>query len=182
MITVRKSQSADSRSAKSMPTLDELQQATESHIGDVGKGTEFIASLLIGRGKKHDHTKMENMEEYHAALVSGKIKETPWYQKHITEERHHLKSHVPEDVNLIDVMEHLIDCTMAGLTRSGEIYDIDISPDVLVLACQNTVELIKNNTRVEDNKSDTDILNSPIGRDFMKSVYRYGDCIRSTEM
>lgn len=56
-------------------------------------------------------------------------------------------------MNLIDVIEHVIDCTMAGLTRSGEVYDTDISPEVLQLAVQNTVELLKLNTTVVDSKN-----------------------------
>ena len=171
MIEIKKSINADSRSATKPPTIDELRTATESHRSDVCAAMGFISNLTIERSKLHDHTKMENMEEYHAALNSGKIKETPWYQKHITEERHHLKSHVPDDVNLIDVMEHLCDCTMAGLARSGVVYDIDISPEVLVLACQNTVEMLKENTTVVEGDND-DLMNHPVGVDFMKTSYR----------
>lgn len=167
MINVKKSPAADSRTAETSPTIDELRDSTISHIGDVSNGMNFIASLITERSKQHDHTKLENMEEFHAALNSGKIKDTPWYDKHITEERHHLKSHVPEDVTLIDVIEHLVDCTMAGLTRSGSIYDVDLSAELLVLACNNTVEMIKQNVNVVEDSGD--ILQQAIGRDFMKN-------------
>ena len=49
---------------------------------------------------------------------------------------------------------------MAGLARSGEVYDIDISPDVLILATQNTVELLKKNIVVVD--PDKDILDEEV--------------------
>lgn len=148
MIEVVKSPNADSRTADPSAGVSELRDSTASHIRDVAKGLEFLAEMLEQRGEDHDHTKMQNIDEFNAALKSGHIKETPWYQKHITEERHHLKSHVPEDVNLIDVLEHLVDCTMAGLTRSGEIFDTDILPEVLTVAVQNTVELLKKNIHV----------------------------------
>lgn len=157
MITIRKSPNADSRTAKSNLTMKELQVSTQRHQGDVERGLTLMGSLVTNRGVYHDHTKTKNMEEYYAALTGSNIKESEWYNKHITEERHHLKSHVPDDVNLIDVMEHLVDCTMAGLARSGEIYDTDISPDVLVLACQNTVEFLKNNITVIDDEKPMDV-------------------------
>lgn len=148
MIEITKSPNADSRSADPNADLMELTKSTRSHIDDVNKGLNLIAEMLVDRGLKHDNTKMSAMEEFNAALKSGKIKESEWYKRHITEERHHLKSHVPDDVTLIDVIEHLVDCTMAGLTRSGTIYDIDLSPELLQLAAQNTVELLKDNTVV----------------------------------
>lgn len=148
MIEITKSPNADSRTSKDELTVDELRKSTEIHIKDVSKGLGFIAELIQSRGAFHDHTKIDMMDEFYAALTSGKIKETNWYQKHITEERHHLKSYVHNDITLVDVIEHVVDCTMAGLARSGDVYDIDLSPDVLVLAVNNTVELLKKNTRV----------------------------------
>lgn len=150
MIIAHKSPNADSRTADPAAGKEELLASTTSHIADVENGLRFIGELIIRRGAEHDHTKTEMIDEFYQALKSGHIKDTVWYNHHITAERHHLKSHVPEDVTLVDVIEHLIDCTMAGLTRSGQIYDTDIDPDVLRLACQNTVNLIKMNTRVID--------------------------------
>lgn len=150
MITIYKSPNADSRSANSPITPVSLRSDTVSHMKDVDKGIKFICNELEKRAKSHDHTKIEHIDDFCDALNSGKIKESDWYQLHIMEERHHLKSHVPDDVNLIDVIEHLVDCTMAGLARSGEIYDVDLLAETLQLAAQNTVELIKANTQVID--------------------------------
>lgn len=160
MIEVTKSPNADSRTATPGTSTDELMRSTELHIGDVSKGLNFFAELLIKAGSQHDHTKTDSIDEFSAALSSGHVKETKWYKRHITEERHHLKSNVPDDVNLIDVIEHLVDCTMAGLTRSGTIYDVDIFPEVLQLAAQNTVELLKKNVKVVE--ATTDVGDEPI--------------------
>lgn len=65
-------------------------------------------------------------------------------------ERHHLNDSVPEDVNLVDVLEMVIDCTVAGLARSGEVYDITIPQEVLEQAIDNTKQLIINNTEVQE--------------------------------
>lgn len=148
MINIHKSPEADSRSATEPLTPVKLRSSTVSHMKDVEAGLNFLAYQLKEKGKHHDHTKIEHLDDFFKVLTSGKVKESDWYKLHITEERHHLKSNVPNDVNLLDVIEHLVDCTMAGLTRSGEIYDIDLSPEVLQLAAQNTVELIKNNVRI----------------------------------
>ena len=150
MINVKKAMNADSRTASYNLTIEDLTNDTKSHINNVSKGMDFIASQLIVRGSIHDNTKLNSMNQFYDAIKSNNIKNTFWYQMHIINERHHLKSHVPDDVNLIDVIEHLVDCTMAGLTRSGSIYDVDISPDVLTKAIANTVELLKNNTYVEE--------------------------------
>ena len=160
MISIVKSPNADSRSATGPLTVETLTASTNNHINDVANALNFLADLIRARGPQHDHTKIENMNDFCAALNSGKVKESNWYQLHITEERHHLKSRVPEDVNLIDVMEHVADCCMAGLARSGEIYDLDLPSDLLQLAIKNTVELLKNNTKIVD--QEVDILDQKI--------------------
>lgn len=148
MITIKKSPNADSRTAKGPVDTETLSESTMMHINDVRSAMSFIRKILQHKANNHDHTKMENLEDFCTALNSGHIKDTAWYQMHITEERHHLKSNVPEDVNLLDVIEHIVDCTMAGMARSGEVYDVDIDTNVLILAVQNTVKLLKDNTEV----------------------------------
>lgn len=74
-----------------------------------------------------------------------------WAKLHYEElERHHLRRYCPEDVTLIDVIEMLCDCVAAGMARSGEVYDVDISADVLLKATKNTVEMLKNSVTVVD--------------------------------
>ena len=144
---IKRSVNADSRSATDK-SIESLTKDTKSHINDVCNCMKWLSDLINDQAHKHDHTKLDMIDEFHRALNSGHIKDTPWYNKHITMERHHLKSYVPDNVNLIDIIEHISDCCMAGLARSGTIYDIDIDPDILLLAVKNTVDLIKNNTTV----------------------------------
>ena len=73
-----------------------------------------------------------------------------WYPMHVTTERHHLLSYCPDDVNIIDVLEMIVDCTLAGLTRSGTIRPVELNDEILKKAVDNTVQLIKNMVEVVD--------------------------------
>jgi hypothetical protein len=48
---------------------------------------------------------------------------------------------------------------MAGLARSGDIYDDDLSPELLSKALKNTVKLFRDNTEVDGGD---DLLSTPI--------------------
>ena len=163
MIEITKEPNADSRTAKQDFNKDNLKKATEAHIKHVNCGLKLIVDMLIEAGKKHDNTKLSNFSDFFEALNSGKVKESNWYQNHITKERHHLIANVPNDVTLVDVIEHLVDCVMAGMSRSGEIYDVELSSEVLQLAHKNTVELLKKNIKVIDSEKN-DILDTKISK------------------
>ncbi len=154
MIKITREPNADSRTAKPGYTKEDLKKATKVHIEDINKGMKFFSDMLMESAKKHDNTKLSNFNDFFEALQSNKVKESNWYKKHITEERHHLSSNVPNDVNLVDVMEQIVDCVMSGMSRSGTVYDVDLPMDVLKLAYQNTVELLKKNITVEETKKD----------------------------
>lgn len=155
MITVKHSPEADTRTAQYMPTKDELLKATMFHIKDVQNGCEFFAQKLIDAGKKHDHTKIEYLQEFFDDFVgraedTRSFKQKSWWQKHLTE-RHHLNDRVPPDVNLIDVMEMIIDCTMAGAARNGAVFDVKINSAVLERAVRNTQEMLEKEIVVKEN-------------------------------
>lgn len=65
--------------------------------------------------------------------------------------RHHLlqPDGVPTDVNLIDVLDMIVDCVMAGMSRTGTVYPLTITDEVLRTAFSNTVDLLKNKIVVE---------------------------------
>ena len=113
----------------------------------------MISEILKDQVAEHDHTKIDYIDEYYDNFSSGRqgaeFKKLSWWQKHMTE-RHHLNDSVPDDVNLIDVLEMVIDCTVAGLARSGEVYPISIPDDVLVRAIENTKNLIIDSVEVID--------------------------------
>lgn len=158
MIEIKRNVNADSRTAETKP-IDPviLRAATIEHMADVKKGLLYFAQKLNEAGTIHDYTKLAFFKEFHETISSdAPVKESAWYKQHITLERHHLMSNVPDDVTLIDIFEHLVDCVMAGLARSGNVYDITLPDDILQKAHQNTIKLLMDNVKVvEESSNDT---------------------------
>lgn len=75
-----------------------------------------------------------------------------WWDRHKKLNRHHLleAEGIPEDVNLVDVLDMIADCVMAGMARSGSVYPVNLSSEILVRAFQNTVDLLKAEVVVSD--------------------------------
>lgn len=153
MINIKKSQNADSRTMIGKPNKEELLKNSIQHIGDVQKGMAFMATKIIEAGAIHDHTKISGIDDffdsYSRGLTNDEFKAEKWYKSHLTE-RHHLNDYCPEDVTLIDVLERAVDITMAGMARSGNIYDVEISNEILQKAYKNTVKLLQDNITVEE--------------------------------
>ena len=61
-----------------------------------------------------------------------------------------------QDVNLLDVLEHIVDGVMAGLARSGTYRPSEISPELLKRAFDNTVQLLLENVEVTEERKDND--------------------------
>lgn len=155
MLKIRRSRSADTRSAEHEVTKEELLYNSEQHIGDVRQAMRYFAERLLAAAEKHDWTKIDEIDQFHKDFQQvqqhgGNFKELPWYRRHVSEERHHLTDRVPDDVNLFDVLEWVADTTMAGMARSGSIFPDSLPPDVLVKAYQNTIELLKKEVVVID--------------------------------
>ena len=48
----------------------------------------------------------------------------------------------------IDLLEYIADCVMAGMARSGDVYEIQAPNELLRKAFDNTVVLLKNQVKV----------------------------------
>jgi len=147
VIDIKKSPNADSRTAKGAVSFEDFSKATDMHRDDVNRMMQEIARMIIEAGDKHDWTKKERELEFYKSFTSAKeqgkdFKKDDWYKYHTQTERHHIKSYVHDDINLIDVIEMICDCCCAGMARSGKVYDIDIDPKVLQKAFDNTTELV----------------------------------------
>lgn len=155
-IQIKRSKDADTRSASQGVTKEQLLANTKSHISDVQNVGNWIAEAFKTQLSQHDYTKTEFIDEFYndfSEVLKDKnksFKDMKWFkERHITE-RHHLNDRVPDDVDLIDVLEMVIDCTCAGLARSGDVYPIEIDPEILKKAINNTKDLIIANTEVID--------------------------------
>lgn len=148
MIAIKKSPTADSRccDCKNV-TKETLIESTRQHKLDVAHVLIFFSDRLIETGVKHDTHKILTIDEFHKAFTGGFVDET-WWNEH-KKERHHLPPDL-EDVNLIDILEHISDCVTAGMARTGKVKPLTISNEMLQKAFRNTVNLLMNNIKFEE--------------------------------
>jgi len=152
MITIGKSATADTRTCDFANTSKEtLLASSKQHISDVRRALMFFEDLLEHAGQVHDPDKITDIDGFHADFVTG-FAQTDWWDRHRKLNRHHLTEPdgTPVDVNLIDVLDFIADCVMAGMARSGSVYPLKLGPELLERAFQNTVELLKSQVTVEE--------------------------------
>lgn len=155
MVTIYKNPNGDTRTAPKNVSFEEFQEANDMHREDVNQIMYEISQMIDKRGENHDCTKKSQERMFYKNFLSTMNEGTDfvndeWYQLHIKAERHHLLSHCPDDVNLIDVLEMISDCVCAGMARSGEIRDLEIDSDILNRAVQNTAKMIKDMIEVKE--------------------------------
>ena len=135
----------------------QLYQDTQKHRTDVHKMMKNIGEYLTVKGYFHDWSKIEYFNSFAKDTLERKdtpdFKSRPWYYIHTTVERHHVNANVPEDVDLFDILEMITDCTIAGVTRTGEVDEkfLEIPDEVLIESYWNTVRKIKEKILLKDN-------------------------------
>lgn len=150
MIEIKKSQTADTRTCDfEKVSKAQLLASSRQHIGDVVKALAFFQGKLTAAAGEHDYDKLTEIDRFLADFVTG-FKQTGWWDNHRLIHRHHLDKAdgVPPDVNLIDVLEHIADCVMAGMARSGSVYELKLDDELLQKAFRNTVEILKSQISV----------------------------------
>src|SRR4051794_24741474 len=124
MIEIQKSETADTRTCDFANVSKEtLLASSKQHIGDVRQALMFFVQKLHEAQNTHDCDKLTDIDGFHADFVTG-FKQTGWWDRHRQLNRHHLNvaDGVRDDVNLIDVLDFIADCVMAGMARSGSVY------------------------------------------------------------
>jgi hypothetical protein len=131
-------------------TKETLFNSSLQHITDIRKGMDFFMDMAGRSARKHDHDKITDIDQFHADFLTG-FKQHEWWDNHRKVNRHHLTmaDGIPDDVNLIDVLDYIVDCVMSGMARSGSVYPLALPPELLERAFQNTVELLKSNVVVQ---------------------------------
>jgi hypothetical protein len=155
MIYIKESPTADTRTCDFANVSKEtLLESSRQHIKDVREGLAFFADKMFDAQCVHDHDKLSDIDGFHRDFVTG-FQRTEWWDNHRKVNRHHLlhDDGVPQDVNLIDVLDMIADCVMAGMARSGSVYPVAIDPDVLMRAFVNTVDLLTAQVQVAHNPS-----------------------------
>ena len=156
-IVIRKNPNGDTRTAPDNVTFEEFQKANDMHRKDVREVLCELGWRINGAGLNHDITKKTREREFYEDFLKTKNEGanfvlSDWYKMHVFAERHHLTANCPADVTLIDILEMIADCVCAGMARSGEVYGLDLDPDILDLAMKNTVQMVKDMIEVEDDK------------------------------
>lgn len=152
MIKVKPSPTADTRTCDfANVTKGTLLESSKQHIADVQLALAFFRGQLAAAADLHDLDKIGDIEGFHRDFVTG-FKQTEWWDRHRQLNRHHLNvaDGVRDDVNLIDVLDFIADCVMAGMARIGSVYPLQLPPELLERAFQNTVSLLKANVTVDD--------------------------------
>lgn len=150
MIRIRMSPTADTRTCDFANVKKEtLRDSSVQHIADVGAALAFFQQLITRAAVAHDTDRLADIDGFYADFLTG-FKQTGWWDRHRKLNRHHLTmaDGVPDDVNLIDVLDFIADCVMAGMARSGSVYPLNLPPELLERAFQNTVELLKREVAV----------------------------------
>lgn len=144
MIHIRPSPTADTRTCDfKAVTKQQLLDSSVQHIADVRRGLAFFQALLAEAATQHDEDKLTDIDGFHADFVTG-FEQTGWWDRHRKLNRHHLQQAdgVPADVNLIDVLDFVADCVMAGMARAGTVRPVELDPEVLMRAFRNTAALL----------------------------------------
>lgn len=146
-ITIKPNPNGDTRTAPKDVTYAQFQTANDMHRDNVCDAMTVLADKIKLAGKKHDYSKktaeLQFYSDFRDAMNDDKsFVDGLWYRYHINAERHHLMSRCPDDVNLIDVLEMIVDCVCAGIARSGEVRELEISTDILEKAVKNTVTML----------------------------------------
>jgi hypothetical protein len=151
MIRISPSPTADTRTCD-FATVSKatLLASSQQHIKDVRAALMFFIERLDDLANVHDFDKLTDIDGFHRDFVTG-FKQTAWWDMHRKVNRHHLNmaDGVRENVNLLDVLDFIADCVMAGMARSGSVYPLQLSPELLEKAFQNTVTLLTSEVRVE---------------------------------
>lgn len=154
-IKIKHNPNGDTRTAPKDITFEQFHEANVSHRQDVLQVMSALAEKLDNKGHIHDWSKLSYEEEFYDNFVDTMNNGTDfvsntWYQKHITLEKHHPFSYCHDDINLLDIIETIVDCTCAGKARSGEIRSLEFDEEILNKAVANTVKLIDEMTEVEE--------------------------------
>lgn len=163
-IKITPTPSADSRTAIGDVSKEDLKIASMIHIMDVIKLITFFSEQLNAQGVNHDTTKLTDIEQFFedfSQYLSGEeFEQMPWWLDSHRYERHHFlgdNTPVPEDINLIDFIEHIADIVAAAIARAGE-FDWDWTmenetrlKELLWNAYRNTILLMLKNVELKEN-------------------------------
>ncbi len=149
-IKIKPSPTADTRTCQVQEvSKQQLLQSTTDHIQDVRNGLLYCISKLIESAQRHDYTKVLYIDKFYNDFQNN-FQTTQWWELHQQTQRHHLGTQIgcPDDVNLFDVLQYIVDGIVAGMARSGKYTRAQIDTAVLLKAFNNTIDNILQNVQL----------------------------------
>lgn len=124
-----------------------------THTRNVRAVLRFFSDRMEASAQKHGQDMKESINDYHSAFVSG-FKNPKWFEEHRRHSRHHLDhpAGIPDDVTLLDVLEHIAERVATAAGRTGELTreEASIDLDLVRKAFRNTVQLVRDNVEIAD--------------------------------
>lgn len=152
-ITIERTTGADTRSATEVVSKDVLLRESHLHRSHVRRVVAALAADLLERAERHDHTKIELIDDFHDNFAAAMRKEIPfkdhrWWAAHLTE-KHHINDREHEDADLLDLLEMVVDCVCAGKARTGSVFPIQVASETLQRLLANTSAKLMEAVEVE---------------------------------
>lgn len=95
--------------------------------------------MLKKARNNHDIDKFHDFPEMYKTINANQLE--TWFKGHIKVSRHHLQA-LPDDVNLIDILEMISDVVTANMSKLSKGVSITVDPATLEKAVTNTVKLL----------------------------------------
>lgn len=154
-VIIKKTTKCDTRTLPEGAIVSEADAKSDTlkhrkAVVDTGK---FVCDKIKEQFKEHDWSKLGvNLKQFTDGLNKGidSPEFDEWYEMHVAAERHHLKKFVPDDVNIVDLLEMICDCVCAGKARTGDVYPLELPNELLQKVVANTVEWLKDVIKAED--------------------------------
>jgi hypothetical protein len=146
-IDIEPTTGADTRSATEVVSKETLLRESHLHRSHVRRVMAMLAEELMERAERHDFTKVDpaGIDSFHDAFVRTmrkeiEFKDHPWWERHLSEEGHHLNDRMHHHSDLLDLLEMVVDCVCAGKARTGTVFPLAVESEDLQLLLANTVE------------------------------------------
>ena len=145
-ITIEPTTGANTRSATEIVAKDTLLRESHLHRSHVRRLMAAVAAEVVERAERHDFTKVDppGIDSFHDAFARTmrkeiEFKDHPWWERHLSDERHHINDRLHGDADLLDLLEMIADCVCAGMARTGRVFPIEVSSETLQHLLRNTV-------------------------------------------
>ncbi len=141
----------ETKNLKGLQDSDEIFMSILYHQDNIKKVMRMISEHILDVGDVHDWTKLDYFDEFYNDCFERRynpvFSNREWYNIHCKFERHHLNSKIPDDVDLFDVLESIVDCIVTAKSQNIKVnpFFLLLRDDVLQEAYWNTIKKLEDN-------------------------------------